>query len=121
MGLVYRYQKKEPLTIEEMDGNFANLEKRVKHLETNPPLAEGIAKLTQEGDHLTVHGTFGTVLGQVILPKVFPNPRGKWQPETAYRVLDWVQMKQGVYTCVQPHTSTEFQTDQGSWVLVFEV
>jgi hypothetical protein len=121
MGLTYRFQKKEPLTIEEMDGNFANLDDRVKHLESNPPLAEGIANVTQEGDQLTLHGTFGTLLGKVILPKVFPNPKGKWQPQVTYRMLDWVQFRQGVYTCVQPHTSTDFNEDQKKWSLVFEV
>lgn len=120
MGLVYRHQKKEPLTIEEMDGNFAYLEERVKNLEAKSPLAEGIANIIQQGDQLTVHGTFGTILGQVTLPKAFPNPRGKWQPETAYRVLDWVQIRQSVYSCVQPHTSTDFQEEQACWALVFE-
>jgi len=120
MGIVYRHQKGEPLTIEEMDGNFANLEGRIKSLETSPPLAEGIAKVTQEGDQLTVYGSFGTVLGRVTLPKAFPNPRGKWAPETAYYVLDWVQEKDGVYSCLSPHTSTEFDADKGNWALVFQ-
>jgi hypothetical protein len=87
MGTIYRHQKKEPLTVEEMDGNFANLDERVKALETKTPLGEGIAKITQEGDQLTVHGTLGNILGQVRLPKAFPNAKGKWQPQTVYRVL----------------------------------
>ena len=33
MGIVYRYKKQEPLTIEEMDGNFANLDERIKQSE----------------------------------------------------------------------------------------
>jgi hypothetical protein len=120
MGIIYRHQKKEPLTIEEMDGNFAHLEARVKNLEAKPPLAEGIAAISQEGDQLTILGTFGTVLGKVTLPKAIPNLRGKWQPKTAYRVLDWVQVKQGLYSCMTPHTSTEFEADERNWVLVFE-
>ncbi len=121
MGIIYRHQKQEPLTIEEMDGNFANLEKRVKELETTPPLAEGIATLIQEGDQLTVHGTFGSILGRVTLPKAFPTFCGKWQPETTYRILDWVQEKGGVYSCISPHMSREFEEDQENWALVFEV
>lgn len=121
MGIVYRHQKKEPLTIEEMDGNFANLDERLKNLEMKPPLAEGIATLSQEGDQLTVYGSFGTVLGRVTLPKAFPNPRGPWQPETSYCVLDWVQGKGGVYSCLASHTSTDFEAEQGNWALVFEV
>lgn len=121
MGIIYRHQKKEPLTIEEMDGNFAALEKRIKNLESNPPLSESIAHIIQEADRLTFQGTFGTVLGQAILPKAFPNYRQKWQADTAYHVLDWVQFKSGLYSCIQPHTSTDFQEDQASWALVFEV
>ncbi|MCE3230906.1 MAG: hypothetical protein K0R52_834 [Alphaproteobacteria bacterium] len=85
MGIVYRHQKQEPLTIEEMDGNFANLDERVKNLETKPPLAEGIANVAQEGDQLMILGS------------------------------------RGVYSCLVPHTSTDFQQDQGNWALVFEV
>lgn len=121
MGIIYRHQKKEPLSIEEMDGNFATLEKRLKHLESNPPLTEGIAHIIQEGDRLTFQGTLGTVLGHATLPKAFPSYRGKWQPNASYHILDWVQLKQGLYACVQPHTSKSFQEDEACWALVFEI
>ena len=121
MGIIYRHQKKEPLTIEEMDGNFANLEARVNSLERHPPLVEGIANVSQEGDLLKIHGTLGSLLGQVRLPKAFPTHKGKWQANTMYRVLDWVQMKPGVYSCIQAHTSSEFNADLEKWVLVFEI
>lgn len=121
MGIVYRYQKGEPLTIEEMDGNFKSIEERIEKLEITPFLGEGISKINQEGDRLSFLGTFGTALGCVTLPKAFPVPRGKWQPETAYRLLDWAQMERCVYSCVKPHTSTQFKNDLENWVLVFEV
>ncbi|MGV8948974.1 MAG: hypothetical protein ACOH2E_06410 [Candidatus Paracaedibacter sp.] len=121
MGIIYRHQKKEPLTIAEMDGNFATLEKQIKNLESNPPLIESIATITQEGDRLTFQGTFGTILGHAILPKAFPNYRQKWQVDVAYHVLDWVQVKNSLYSCTQPHTSKDFSEDQASWALVFEV
>jgi hypothetical protein len=121
MSIIYRHQKKEPLTIEEMDGNFATLEKQIKNLESTLPLAESIATIIQEGDRLTFQGSLGTILGQATLPKAFPNYRQKWQPHTAYHVLDWVQLKQSLYACIQPHTSKDFQEDQDFWALVFEV
>jgi hypothetical protein len=121
MSIIYRHQKKEPLTIEEMDGNFATLEKQIKNLELNAPLAESIATVIQEGDRLTFQGTFGTILGHATLPKAFPNYRQKWQSDTAYHVLDWVQFKNGLYNCIQPHTSKDFSEDHASWALVFEV
>lgn len=121
MGIVYRHQKNEPLTIEEMDGNFLELEKRIINLESTPPLAEGIAEIMQEGDHLTIKGTFGSVLGKVILPKAFPMPRGHWQPQTTYRVLDWVQLKRNLYSCLFSHTSSEFEKDEKNWALILEL
>ena len=121
MAIIYRQQKKEPLTIEEMDGNFAILERQIKDLESNRPLIESIATITQEGDRLTFQGTFGTILGHATLPKAFPNYRQIWQADTAYHVLDWVQVKQSLYACIQPHTSKDFSEDQASWALVFEI
>jgi hypothetical protein len=121
VGIVYRHQKGEPLTIEEMDGNFADLDSRLTVLERKPPMGEGIARVSQEGDQLTIHGTFGNELGKAVLPKVFPNPKGKWQPNMTYRVLDWVQVRQGLYSCVKAHTSADFYDDQAYWVLVFEM
>lgn len=121
MGIIYRHQKKEPLTIEEMDGNFAHLEARMNSLERHPPFVEGIANITQEGDQLRIYGTLGSLLGQVRLPKAFPTHKGKWQANTAYRVLDWVQMNHGVYSCKEVHTSTELNADLAKWDLVFEI
>jgi hypothetical protein len=121
MGIIYRNKKQEPLTIEEMDGNFANLDERIIALETTPPLAEGIAKITQEGDQLTFLGTFGNPLGKAILPKVFPTPKGKWQADTVYQILDWVQVKQSLYSCVQAHRSGKFGEDKENWLLMFEL
>lgn len=120
MGIVYRHQKENPLTIEEMDGNFAHLEQRIKSLELNQGLVEGVSNLTQEGDQVTLYGTLGTQLGQIILPKAFPNFRNIWLSKTRYRVLDWVQFQQSLYSCIEAHTSTEFEDDKIFWALVFQ-
>jgi len=121
MGIIYRHQKNEPLTIEEMDGNFLTLEKRLKSLESTPPVAEGIAEIIQDGDQLTIQGTFGNILGKITLPKAIPTPRGHWQPQTSYRVLDWVQIKQHLYSCILSHTSSENDKDQKNWALLLEI
>lgn len=121
MGIVYRHQKKEPLTIEEMDGNFFNLDTRLKILEEKPATVEGIAKVNQEGDQLVIIGTFGGTLGKVLLPKILPCFKGKWQTKVAYRYMDWVQIKQSLFSCILAHTSQEFQADQKYWQLVFEL
>jgi hypothetical protein len=123
MGIIYRHQKKEPLTIEEMDGNFAALEKRIKNLESNPPLSESVAQIIQEGDRLTFQGTFGTVLGQAVLPKAFPNYRQKWQSDTPYYILDWVQFKRAfiaVFSLIPQKTSRKTKL-VGFWYLRFKI
>ena len=121
MTLVFRHQKNEPLTIEEMDGNFAALNDRLHVLETSPRQAEGIAKISQEGDQLTVLGTSGRTLGMVVLPKAFPAFRGKWQAGTDYRILDWIQEENAVYSCISPHSSEDFLKDRQHWALVFDI
>lgn len=121
MGIIYRHQKNEPLTIAEMDGNFETLENRIKILESGPLLAEGVAKIIQEGDRVTFQGTLGTLLGQIHLPKAFPCYRGKWQPNTSYQVLDCVQIKNSLYSCLSPHTSQEFQNHGSAWALMFTI
>jgi hypothetical protein len=121
MGLVYRSQKKEPLTIEEMDGNFSQLDKRIMYLETQPSMGEGIEKVVQESDQMIIYGTFGNILGKINLPKVMPSSKGRWQPDVSYHVLDYVQFNRCLYSCVQAHTSFEFERDQKFWSLVFEI
>jgi hypothetical protein len=121
MSLVYRHQKNEPLTIAEMDGNFAGLDQRLKLLETTPVQAEAISAFVQEGDQVTIMGTFGNKLGQVILPKVFFNPRGKWEQGQAYRILDWVQVEKSIYSCSKPHKAENFKADREMWSLVLEI
>jgi hypothetical protein len=117
MPIIYRQTKGAPLLVEEIDGNFAELEQRLKTLETTPILAEGIGKITQAGDHITITGSFGTVFGTFTLPKSLPNPRGEWLTRTAYAMGDWVAVKNQIYACVRAHTSGVFATDleSGIW------
>lgn len=117
MPIILRKEKGSALTIEELDGNFSDLNQRIKSLETTPVLAEGIGKITQSGDQLTVVGTYGTFLGTFVLPKSFPNPRGDWIEDTSYLVNDWVVFKEGLYVCTTPHTSKVFKLDY--WQKIF--
>lgn len=121
MGLVFRCEKKEPLSIEEMDGNFAQLDQRITYLETKPSMGEGIAKVSQDGDQVIIFGTFGNTLGKITLPKVIPSSKGKWQPNINYYVLDYVQFNRSLFSCVQAHTSSDFDADNNFWSLVFEI
>jgi hypothetical protein len=107
MTITYREKKGAPLTSEEVDSNFRELDTRLKQLEENPPQGEGVARVIQEGDRVRVMGTHGRELGCFTLPKVFPTPRGDWQPQTPYRGQDWVSIDGHVYACHTSHTSRD--------------
>jgi|GEM_PF-2910526 len=113
--ITYRTEKGAPLTIEEMDGNFRDIESRLKILETHLASGEGIGKVVVQGDKLTVVGTFGADFGTFPLPKASLKPRGPWMAQTAYQALDLVTHAQGVYYCSQNHLSTLWEHDGHAW------
>lgn len=122
MTLIYRRDKAGPLTIEEVDGNFEDLDKRIHILETEGIRAEGIAQILQIGDSLEIKGTRGTVFGRFALPRFIPQARGHWKTGVEYRITDWVQMGKKLYCCREPHLSTAFEDDLKTsyWQLVME-
>lgn len=119
--ITYRTEKGAPLTIEEMDGNFRDIESRLKVLETHLASGEGIGKVLVQGDKLTVVGTFGTDFGTFSLPKASLKPRGPWVAQTPYQALDFVIHGRGVYCCSQNHLSTLWEQDGHAWqeLLIF--
>lgn len=122
MPIIYRRDKDGSLTIEEVDGNFADLDKRLKILETEGIQAEGIGRILQDGDIIEIIGTRGTSFGRFILPKVIPNPKGAWKTDTVYTLLDWVQRERNLYACMAPHRSNLFAEDlqAGYWKILVE-
>ena len=84
MPITYRAEKGSPLSVEEIDGNFKELETRIKTLEENPEAGEGIGKIQVEGDQMHLMGTFATDFGTFTLPQPKLNMRGKWAQQTPY-------------------------------------
>lgn len=113
--LTYRTEKGAPLTIEEMDGNFCDIESRLKLLETHLVSGEGIGKIHTQGDQLHIVGTFGTDFGAFPLPKISLKPRGSWIAQTPYQAFDLVTHERGVYCCSQNHLSTLWEQDGHAW------
>ena len=109
MSITYRKQKGSPLTIEEMDNNFLDIVKRLFELEKTPLCAEGIKEIVQEGDQITIKGTFGSSFGPFSLPKVLPQAKGKWKENVAYAFSDYVQYEQSLYICTKGNLSTSFK------------
>lgn len=77
MTLIYRDEKGSPLTIQEIDGNFRELETRINTLSDAQEQTEGLGKISIEGDQIRFTGIFGTDFGSVTLPKAqlnLPSP-----------------------------------------------
>lgn len=120
MPIIYRSEKGGPLSIEEMDNNFYQLAQRLEQLEGKSFHAEGIGKIQQDGDQLTIIGDRGTVFGPFRLPIVPYTPRGEWGTQTDYAAFDVVSYTGNAYVCLRPHSSAKFQTDQTYWKLLFQ-
>jgi len=113
--ITYRTEKGAPLTIEEMDGNFRDMESRLKTLEAHLESGEGIGKILMQGETITVMGTFGTELGTFPLPKASLTPRGKWSFQAPYQRLDVVTHNNSVYCCLKDHLSDLWEQDEPMW------
>lgn len=116
--LTYRLEKGAPLTIEEMDGNFHELEDRLHSLETHLDSGEGIGKIVSHKDNLVIIGTRGTEFGTFSLPKATFFPKGNWTPQTAYGAFDVIVQAHSLYYCLQDHTSMLWEQDAHLWHLI---
>lgn len=115
MTIIYRTEKGSPLTVQEIDNNFRELETRLTALIEHPEVGEGIGKIHVEGDQIHFWGTFGTDFGTHILPKATLNPCGPWSSQTPYKKMDLVTMDNGLYCCIGDHMSTEWLQDSLFW------
>jgi hypothetical protein len=113
--LTYRIEKGSPLMAEEMDGNFRDLDERLKILENHLEAGEGIGKIFSQGDQLIIMGSQGTELGTFSLPKMTLSPRGTWNPEVSYLSLDLVTHAHTLYYCLKDHTSKNWEEDNSLW------
>ena len=115
MPIVYREHKGAPLSVQEMDGNFEHLDKRLQALEEGPLMAEGIKEIRQKGDQLIIEGSFGRLFGPFVVPKYLPIVKGEWAPNQRYSYGDWVNYKKVLYFCRTPHVSSAFEAQADCW------
>lgn len=119
MPILYRALKGAPLTAEEVDNNFKDLDTRLKSLEDSPPDAEGIASISVENGQMTLQGTQGNTFGPFALPKVFWKARGPWQKNTLYAPFDVVAYGTSLWGCLIGHTSGETFQATSLWQEIF--
>lgn len=119
MPITYRAEKGSPLSVEEIDGNFRELDNRLKNLEENPEVGESIGKIQVEGDQIHFRGTFATDFGTFTLPSPTLKLKGKWMIQTFYQTLDLVTHETGLYSCLHAHTSITWEQDINAWQEIF--
>jgi len=121
MSIVYRLEKGAPLTLEELDGNFRELDMKLKLLEDHPDSGESLAKVELQDDLLVFTGSFGMDLGRVPLPKASLIFQGLWEPLKSYKCMDLVTREEGLYYCLETHMSAEWNQDQDKWKIALSM
>lgn len=116
--LTYRLEKGAPLTLEEMDGNFRELEERLRNLSTQLEERESVGRLFLEGHTLRVMGSHGTDLGDVHLPSFSLQSKGEWKSGVSYVPSDFVTHQGALYACLHPHVSRVWD-EEGLWKEIF--
>lgn len=93
------------LIILEGDTNWYNLKVAIEDLIANPPEARSISDISVAGNAFTFTMSDSTFEGPLEIPIANLNPRGVWQPSTAYFVNDVVTYQGTVYFVTYAHTS----------------
>jgi hypothetical protein len=98
--------KGSPLSANEGDQNIWDIVQRLEELETNPPVAVGIASITATATALTVHLTDGSEQGPFTLPTAMFNDTGEYIKGFLYYPNDLIHASGfGVYRVNIEHTS----------------
>lgn len=119
MTLILRKDKDAPLTVQEMDGNFEHLEKRIDQLEGDTFAAESFSAMQATKEGLLIEGSQGSRFGPLAWPSLF-RARGVWQAGEFYIKGDVVQNGSALYS-LQQDESQEDVFDLEQWQVVFEI
>lgn len=122
--LVYRSEKEAPLSIEELDGNFRDLDNRLKYLEEKIQTANILQDIKVDNNRFTFINPQGKVLADVPIPSIQLNAKGVWTPRTTYKKFDVIAMPGQSLICLQDHHSAENLPDDikdKKWQLFIDV
>ena len=124
MVLVYRHEKNAPLSHQELDGNFKDLDQRIQYLEEKIEKANILHHIKIEKERIFFLGTQGHVLADIPVPTIKFTPRGSWAPQTYYQKFDVVAVPGQTFLCTENHCSgTTLQNDitEKKWQLFIDV
>lgn len=109
MTIVYRDEKGSPLTADEVDGNFHDLDDRITEFEaggSQAPRAIELIRLAESGVALEVVYTDATVDGPFPIPSTTWTGQGAWTNSTPYAVNDIVEVPGvGFFLVLENHTT----------------
>ena len=105
MPITYWKNHKSPLSPEEVDANFAELESRVASLEHPKVPYREIANIALDGNKLIFEGIEGIKFPPLTLPILSWRPRGEWKPEHPYFAWDVIAFDGSLYVCEKSHVS----------------
>ena len=123
MPIIYRNLKGAPLSADELDQNFRELDQRLASVEQSPRLQQhgGIARISQEGPEVLFENTLGEVLGRLTLSSLSMTPQGQWEPQKDYAFYDLCLLEGNTYLCNTAHKSGDDFTDSARcWDVIFE-
>ncbi len=120
MTIIYRAQKGAPLTMEEIDGNFKDLDTRLEAIEEHTLEVGGISRILLEGDELVIQGTNHSTLGRVRLPMPQFFGRGEWEAQQHYNVYDLIRHEASLYLCLKAHQSASFEQENNYWQVLWQ-
>lgn len=122
MTITLRSQKEAPLTIEELDDNFKELNERLTALEEGKFTVESLEKINIEGQELAFVSTLGKELGRCSLPAPALQGRGNWEEKQNYCQGDVVRFQDRIFLCQQSHTSSlSPDLDESNWKALFDI
>jgi len=119
MTITLRKTKGFPLTVEELDGNFEDLDQRFQLFEKNPEKLETPAEFFIEKNIFFIKGSKGTILAKALLPEPKLAFKGKWQSKTPYDVNDLVIHEGKLMICQTDTKSKIFK--ENCWTLALEL
>lgn len=122
MTITLRSEKGAPLTIEELDENFKELNDRLIALEQGKFAVESLGSIDIEGQEIVFTSTLGRELRRCSLPAPALQGRGSWGKRQNYCQGDMVRFQDRVFFCRQNHTSDlSPDLDEDNWKALFDI
>ncbi len=121
--IIYRRDKNAPLSADELDGNFRDLENRLKLLETRLTTPHLITA-EQIDEEIFFKNHHNQVIGKFTMPTLKPWPQGPWKPLREYKFGHLITQPKQCYFCIKGHTSgSDFSQDKaaGYWEILIDM